>query len=60
MSKIKSADEDMEYYLARIRVARIEFMALIKAENLLEAQKIAEREYSVEDGYTVTMQVTLQ
>ena len=50
----------MEYYLARIRVARIEFMALIKAENLLEAQKIAEREYSVEDGYTITMQVTLQ
>ena len=48
MSKIKSADEDMEYYLARIRVARIEFMAL------------AEREYSVEDGYTVTMQVTLK
>ena len=50
----------MEYYLARIRVARIEFTTLIKAKNLIEAQKIAEREYSVEDGYTITIQVTLQ
>ena len=50
----------MEYYLAKIRVARIEFMALIKAKSFIEAQKIAEREYSVEDGYTITMQVTLQ
>ena len=50
----------MEYYLARIRVARIEFMVLIKAETLIEAQKIAERDYSIEDGYTITMQVTLQ
>ena len=50
----------MEYYLANIREARVEFTALIKAKSFTEAQKIAEREYSIEDGYTVTMQATLQ
>jgi hypothetical protein len=50
----------MEYYLARIKIAKIEFTALIKAKSFLEAQNIAERNYTLEDGYTFTIQKTLQ
>jgi|AOAMet1_04_M0_20_1038515.scaffolds.fasta_scaffold03288_2 hypothetical protein len=46
----------MEYFLAEIQILRIKsFHQLIKAESFDKAQEIAEREFSMEDGYRVTI-----
>ena len=51
----------MEYYLAEIQILRLtSFYQLIKAESFEKAQEIAEREFSVKDGYRVNLKVTLQ
>jgi hypothetical protein len=51
----------MEYFLAEIQILRIKsFHQLIKAESFDKAQEIAEREFSMEDGYRVTIKVTLK
>ena len=50
----------MEYYLATINIARIEFDVLIKAKNFEEALNIANREYPLNDGYRIKLKVTLQ
>tara|TARA_R110002096_G_scaffold234527_1_gene424491 strand:- start:680 stop:832 length:153 start_codon:yes stop_codon:yes gene_type:complete len=50
----------MEYYLATIKVAQIEFDVLVKAKSFEEALKIANREYSMENGYRINLKVTLQ
>jgi len=51
----------MEYYLAEIQILKLKsFYQLIKAESFEKAQEIAEREFSVKDGYRVNLKVTLQ
>jgi len=48
------------YYLATVKIDKIEFTTLIKANDYLSAVEIAVREYPKSDGYIVDVQITLQ
>jgi hypothetical protein len=50
----------MNYYLAKVRVGKIQFDALVKAETFSKAEKIADKNYPLKKGYMVNVKPTLE